>query len=86
MALLHGKGVSKEAISIFQKALKRYAASPVELDLSKFPQAHENGYSFESCGKLVAAMPSPLWESNHPYEINCFDTVIALAGEGRDSQ
>ena len=71
-----------DAIRTFQRAVERYAATEFVFDFSKFPKPHGGFYSFESASALVKALPHPLCETRHPYEFNCFDAVIALAGDG----
>lgn len=78
--LLRRSGCSPDGVSAFQRAVGRYAASELNLDLKRFPPAHDGFYSFGSASNLVAALPHPLCDTDHPYEFNCFDTVTALAG------
>lgn len=79
-AFLKSNGCSQENCEAFEEAVKRYFSTPFGLDLSKFPALTNGFYSFASMSEVVAALPYPLDETRHPWGLNCFDTVILLAG------
>jgi hypothetical protein len=81
LTVLRNGGCQPESLRIFQHAVERYASSPVDFDFNKFPKPRDGFYSFMSAPALVAALPQPLCETPHAYELNCFDTVIALTGD-----
>jgi hypothetical protein len=70
-----------EGVAAFQKAVGRYYANGFVFDFSKFPTASNGWHSFQSMTQLVAALPHRLEDTAHPYEINCFDTVILLSAD-----
>jgi hypothetical protein len=78
MSILRANGCRKDAISSFKFAVDHYNAIPPKLDLEKFPQRLNGFYSFISASNLIEALPYRLYGAPHPYEINCFDTVILL--------
>jgi hypothetical protein len=71
-------GCDSDGVAAFKKAVEYYNATPLELDLRKFPPAQSGFYSFQSASNLVSALPHRLCDSGHAYEINCFDAVILL--------
>lgn len=79
-ALLLSEGCNHEAVSSFQRVVDWYNATPTDLDLKKFPPRVNGFYSFQSISNLVEALPHPLIYTYHQNELNCFDTVILLAG------
>ena len=81
VTVLQSGGCESESLDIFRRAVERYTSSPFDYDLSRFPKPRDGFYSFKSASVLVAALPQPLCETLHAYEFNCFDTVIALAGD-----
>ena len=81
LTVLRSGGCTQEASGIFQREVERYTASPFDFDFSKFPKSRDGFYTFESAAALVAALPHQLADTRHPYEFNCFDTIIALAGD-----
>ena len=81
LTVLQSGGCESEALDIFQRAVERYTSSPFEIDLSRFPKPRDGFYTFNSASAAVAALPHPLCDTAHPYEFNCFDTVIALVGD-----
>jgi hypothetical protein len=80
LAVLRSGGCTQEAADTFQRAVERYASSKFDFDSGKFPKSRDGFYRFESAAALVAALPHQLADTQHPYEFNCFDTVVALAG------
>jgi hypothetical protein len=74
------KGCDKESVRLFQKGIDLYNSTPSDLDLKKFPPPENGFYSFQSVSDLVKALPRPLIYTGHRSELNCFDTVILLAG------
>ena len=83
--ILRDHGVQADAVTGFQKAVERYHETPFALDTSKFPRPRGGFYTFETPARLVAALPHPLCDTKHPYEFNCFDTILLLAGDGLQS-
>ncbi len=81
LAVLRGGGCTQEAASTFQRAVERYTSSTFNFDFGKFPKPRDGFYSFESPAALVAALPHQLADTQHSYEFNCFDTVVALASD-----
>jgi hypothetical protein len=78
---LLSKGYNQKAVNSFRKAIEWYNSSPKDLDLKKFPQLENGFYSFDSVSNLVGAFSHPLIFTRHRNELNCFDTVILLAGD-----
>src|SRR5207253_683874 len=74
-------GCTQEATSTFQEATERYAATAFDFDFRKFPKLSDGFFDFDSATSLVAALPHHLSDTQHPYEFNCFDTVVSLAGD-----
>jgi hypothetical protein len=81
VSILRSGGCSAEAVAIFERAVERYYSAPFSFDSEKFPKPTNGFYRFESAAELVSALRTPLADTDHPYELNCFDTVIALAGD-----
>lgn len=79
--VLRSAGCTPEATRTFQQAAERYAATEFHFDFSKFPKLHDGFFDFDSATGLVAALPHHLSDTQHPYDFNCFDTVVALAGD-----
>ena len=67
------------SIAAFEKAVKRYYTNEFQFDLGKFPKSSNGWYTFQSPSQLVAALPHRLEDTEHPYELNCYDTVILLS-------
>ena len=63
----------------FRNMVGRYHGTPFNFDRSRFPASTNGFYHFGSVSNLVAALPHPLCDTDHAYEFNCFDIVIALA-------
>jgi len=81
LEILHKIGCSDGAAGAFQRAVERYSLTGFDFDFGKFPKPRDGFYLFESASNLVAALPHQLCNTAHAYEFNCFDTVVALAGE-----
>jgi hypothetical protein len=77
---LLAKGCDQEAVSSFRRVIDWYNSTPTDLDLKKFPPRKNGFYSFQSVSNLVEALPHTLIYTYHQNELNCFDTVILLAG------
>jgi len=75
---LRAQGCRSDAIAAFRQAVLRYREHPLELDRTEFPTRKMGFYSFASASNLVAALTHPLYDSAHPYELNCFDSAILL--------
>lgn len=81
LAVLRSAGCTREATGTFQRAVERYASSTFVFDFGKFPKSRDGFYSFESATALVDALPHQLSDTQHAFEFNCFDTVVALSGK-----
>lgn len=81
VTILQSNGCANESCSAFQRAVAHYISTPFDFDLSQFPLQQEGFYQFESARGAVAALPQPLSQIAHNYELNCFDTTILLAGK-----
>ncbi|MGD0745137.1 MAG: DUF4300 family protein [Verrucomicrobiota bacterium] len=77
---LLAKGCDQETVSSFRRVIDWYNSTPTDLDLRKFPPRKNGFYVFQSVSNLVEALPHPLIYTYHQNELNCFDTVILLAG------
>ena len=71
-------GCDSEGVTAFKKAVEHFNTTPPKLDLSKFPPVQRGFYSFQSASNLVGVLPHRLCDTEHEYEINCFDAVILL--------
>jgi hypothetical protein len=81
MEFLLAKGCSQEAVNSFRRVIDWYNASATDLNLTGFPMRDGGFYSFDSISHLVALIPKPLIFTYHQNELNCFDTIILLAGD-----
>lgn len=79
ITFLQEHGCPKDSLACFAQAVKRYNEVPLSFDLSRFPPAVGGGFTFGSVNELIAALPMKLRETRHPFEFNCYDTVILLA-------
>jgi hypothetical protein len=79
LSFLRDQGCRDDGVAAFQKAVARYNLTALDLDFSKFPRAKQGFYSFQSATQLLAVLPKRLCDVPHPFELNCFDTVIVLA-------
>ena len=77
--LLLANGCRPETVSALRSAIGRYKLSPPGFKRNKFPAPIMGFYSFSSASTLVEALPHRLCDSEHPFELNCFDAVILLA-------
>jgi hypothetical protein len=77
---LLAKGCDKESVRSFRRVIDWYNSTPTDLDLKKFPSRDNGFYSFQSVSNLVEAFAHPLIYTYHQNELNCFDTVILMAG------
>ena len=76
--LLMRAGCSSEATNILRQTVSNYFASGFVLDRTRFPEKHDGVHRFPDMKALVQALPHVLWNTQHAYEWNCFDTVISL--------
>ena len=76
--LLKKNGCSEEAQKVFRGFIRKYYGEPFAVDLKKFPKRDSGFYHFKSAEELVTAVNEPFFKTEHSYEMNCFDTVIAL--------
>lgn len=77
---LLAKGCDRESVRSFRRVIDWYNSTPKDLDLKQFPPQENGFYSFQSVSNLVQAFPHPLIYTYHQNELNCFETVILLAG------
>lgn len=82
LGLLKKGGCGGDAIAAFEKSVEEYNSIGLKFDISRFPQTESGFYSFPSVSQLLSILPSRLWECSHPFDLNCFDTVIVL-GSGK---
>jgi hypothetical protein len=78
---LEGHGSREDALVCFAEAVKHYNLMPPSFDLSRFPHAVDGDFTFESVTQLIASLPYKLRETPHPFEFNCYDTVILLTSD-----
>ncbi len=57
-----------------------YNSTALTVNVSKFPQAQNGYYTFQSSSQLLAVLPHRFWDIPQRFENNCFDMVIVLAG------
>ncbi|HMC27010.1 MAG TPA: hypothetical protein VKM56_04355 [Verrucomicrobiae bacterium] len=81
VGLLRAADCTSEGVEAFRRAVERYNSSGIDLNVSAFPSLRQGFYSFGSMSQLVAALPHKLCDTKHPYEFNCFDTVIAITAD-----
>jgi len=81
VGILTHSGCGEEAARVFCRIVDSYYAKGLVLDLSKFPERRGGFYSFPTMKSLLAALPHRLCDTDHPWDINCFDTVIVLASD-----
>lgn len=80
LELLASKGCNQYSVNMFSNVLNWYNAGSTDLDLKKFPKREHGFYSFLSVSNLTGAFQKPLIYTYHQSELNCFETVILLAG------
>src|SRR5687768_5230404 len=78
ISILREHGCDEVATGGFRKAVQQYHATRFKFDLHEFPAEKNGFYPFGAMSRLVGALPHKLNETDHPYEFNCFDTVIRL--------
>ena len=78
--LLGAIGCDSNSINLFQTAVQWNYKYPLGLELKAFPPRKNGFYQFLSISDLIAALPQPLITAAHPAQMNCFDSVILLAG------
>lgn len=79
ISILTNNGCSQEATSVFRRFVERYYAEGFQLDRSKFPELQGDSYSFSTMSNVVKALPHRLRDTDHSWDVNCFDTAILLA-------
>lgn len=79
LAMMRTNGCSKSAVAMFRSAIKDYNASPIGLDLSKFPPSTNQTFYFDSASNLVESLPHQLENTSHSYGLNCFDATFIIA-------
>lgn len=81
-SILQSNGAPKASLEAFQKAVRHYYATPFKLDTTKFPAPAQGFYHFDSVDAFLSALPTNGLEcADHNPGINCYDTVICLAGD-----
>ena len=79
-------GGNPENIAALRKAIRHYYRTPLALDTSSFPRACNGFYSFPGIGDFIAAVgTNQLSFLAHPFELNCYDTALLLAGPEMDA-
>jgi hypothetical protein len=79
--ILTSSECSKQASSIFQRVVNHYYTTGFDFDFQKFPKQKDGFYTFATMQEVVAALPHRLPDTQHPYEINCIDTMILLVAD-----
>lgn len=79
---LRARGCTEDAIDAFSRAVRHYYRVPLHVDTSTFPLSTDGFFTFDSGARLVSALPHRLYQTSHPFEINCFDTALLLAADG----
>jgi hypothetical protein len=77
---LLSNGCDQSSVDSFRRVIDWYNSGPTDLDLKQFPKRENGFYSFSSVSNLVGALRRPLIDTYHQNELNCFETVILLAG------
>lgn len=80
VSFLTSKGCDSNSASLFRTVVNWNNEHPLGFDLKKFPKNENGFYVFQSVSNLIEALPQPLIKASHPYQLNCFDTVILIAG------
>ena len=78
LELLEHSGCPEETTRWFRRAVEGYHATCCELGSGKFPSPEAGSYTFSSVDEIIRALPHPLCETVHHFDLNCFDTIIAL--------
>jgi hypothetical protein len=76
---LKNHGCSRDGLLAFDRAVNYYNFLPLDVNQGKFAQADKGFYAFQSVSQLIEALPHRLCETPHPFQVNCYDTVIFLA-------
>ena len=77
--LLRKAGCRDDSVAAFRKMVDHYNSTALKVDVSKFPQAQNGYYPFQSSSQLLAVLPHRFWDIPQRFEINCFDMMIVLA-------
>jgi hypothetical protein len=80
-SFLATNGCDSNSVNLFRTAVRWNNESPLGFDLKKFPKNENGGYLFQSVTNLIEALPQPIINAAHGYQLNCFDNVILLAGD-----
>jgi hypothetical protein len=78
---LLSKGFDTNSVNTFRVVDDWYNGGSTDLDLKKFPKREHGFYSFSSVSNLIGSFQQPLIYTYHQNELNCFETVILLAGD-----
>lgn len=79
--VLTNNGCSDQAVGIFSECVLHYYATSFEFNFSKFPRSQAGFYSFKTIQEFIAALPHRLPETQHAFDLNCFDMMIILAND-----
>src|ERR1043166_6214647 len=73
-------GCPKESLAVFDRSVRWYNSTRI---MSKLPNssATKSGFQdFDSMTNLLGALPFRLPDAPHEFQLNCFDSVVLLAG------
>lgn len=79
--LLTNGGFTLRGAMAFGEAVHRYNLCASDLDFSRFPALQDGFYRFGSVRDVAAALPKRLCETEHNYDLNCFDALLLVAGD-----
>jgi hypothetical protein len=78
-------GCDTNHLAALRQAITHYYRTPLALDTSAFPPATNGFRKFASIDGFIAALgTNRLSFLDHPFELNCFDTALLLAGPEMD--
>ncbi len=79
--ILAEAGCDSDNLEALRKAILHYYQTPLALDTSAFPPATKGFLEFPSTKNFISALgTNQLSYLDHPFELNCFDTALLLAG------
>ena len=81
LGIMSNSGFSDDSIACFRHIVKSYYAAGFDLDRSRFPKPKNGFYSFPTMDVAALALPHPVCEAQHAWDLNCFDSVIIMAGD-----
>ena len=80
LKFLKESGCGADSIAGFRQAVEHYNSTELAFSVTGFPRVRDGFYHFRSVSQLLSALPSRLCDVSHPFELNCFDTVILVGG------